>query len=54
MPAAADASVTRQILPGAAANAITHANGPTWLGSAMSPQVSRESVSACPTTPGSR
>ena len=54
MPAHAAASVTRQIRPGAAANAIAQAAADTWLRSTMSPLVSRWSVSAWPTTPGSR
>ncbi len=54
MPAHAVASVTRQIRPGAAANAITQAGPATCRRSAIRPLVSRGSASAWPTTPGSR
>ena len=54
MPAAATASVTSMIRPGAAANASRQTGTATWCRSAISPQVNRGSVSACPTSPGSR
>ena len=54
MPAHAAASVTRQIRPGAAVNAIAQTSLATCRRSAMRPLVSRESASAWPGTPGSR
>ena len=54
MPAHAAASVTRQIRPGAAANASVQLAVATWWGSTIRPLVSRGSASAWPTTPGSR